>query len=132
MKSADVLVFDQKIRKFTIVNFKNLKADALDPFIFNPLNLSRNQNYVMLADKSVPGTASLINLNSNMRAKFYKYEAGEAVQQRCSIGTYRDCKELQLTPGAKKYLMMKDSTGTVVPINDVTFSKYYRSNGLYQ
>jgi len=48
MKRADVLVFDQKTREFKIESFKSLKLDALDPFIFNPVNSSRNRDYVML------------------------------------------------------------------------------------
>lgn len=132
IKTADVLAFDQKTRKFNIKSVESLNLDALDPFIVNPLNLSRNRNYVMLADKSVPGTALLTNLNTNLKGRFYQYEAGEAIQQRCSIGTYRDCKEFQLTPGARKYLMMKNEAGKIVPINDATFNKFYRSDGLYQ
>ena len=33
----------------------------------------------------------------------------------------------QMTPGAKKYLTMKNGEGKVVPVNDATFNKYYRT-----
>lgn len=127
IKYDSVLVFDQKTRKFRIDNYKNLQLDELAPFLFllNQLNMSRNKNYLMILRNPYEAMATLIKLNTNERGIFYQYEAGEAIQQRCTIGSFKDCKEFQLTPGARKYLMMDENAR--IPINDATFAKYYRT-----
>ena len=64
------------------------------------------------------------DLNSRMRFRFTLYESSEAILFECPIGDL--CKKFQLTPNARKYLIMKNSEGKIVPINDATFEKYYR------
>lgn len=53
------------------------------------------------------------------------YEAGEAILMEAFPGSKYG--NFQMTPGARKYLMMKNSEGKVVPMNDATFNKYYRT-----
>lgn len=53
------------------------------------------------------------------------YDAGEAILMEAFPGSRYG--NFQMTPGARKYLMMKNSEGKVVPMNDATFNKYYRA-----
>ena len=53
------------------------------------------------------------------------YEAGEAISMEAFPGSKYG--NFQMTPGARKYLMMKNGEGRVVSMNDATFKKYYRT-----
>ncbi len=53
------------------------------------------------------------------------YEAGEAISMEAFPGSKYG--NFQMTPGARKYLMMKNGEGKDVPMNDATFNKYYRT-----
>lgn len=115
-------VFDQITREFRIDSLKNLSRDAFDPKLFSPpTHLSRNKNYLMTGQGSAHAQAAFINIARAALAFFYQYEGGDAI-----VVEYRDNHPatFQLTPGARKYLMMdKDAR---IPINDATFAKYYR------
>ncbi len=52
-------------------------------------------------------------------SRFYLFDDGEAVLQNTKT------KRLELTEYARKYLRMTNSKGKVVPMNEVTFRKYY-------
>jgi hypothetical protein len=128
-KFSSVLVFDNKTREFRIENINNISREELDPFLVHPRQLSRNKGYVMVSDGSSQAYAFLVNLNSDVWFPFnrtgvlirsYQYEFGEAIL----LGSD---KYFLFTPGARKYLMMKNSTGKIVPINDATFTKYLRT-----
>ena len=62
-----------------------------------------------------------------MRFRFSQYESGEAILFEGQIGGL--FQNFQFTPGARKYLLMKNSAGKIVPINDATFNKYHQSEG---
>ena len=53
--------------------------------------------------------------------KFSQFHDGEAILDRPKT------KNFQTTPGARKYLKMKNLKGEVVPINDATFNHYNKA-----
>lgn len=120
VRGDNVLVFDQETRHASIENIKNISRDKFDPVLVHRDQLSRNKEFVMV------GTPFHLieDLNSRMRFRFTLYESSEAILFECPIGDL--CKKFQLTPNARKYLIMKNSEGKIVPINDATFEKYYR------
>lgn len=119
-------VFDQETRQisFEKIDFYKLSKegrfrDQFDPLLFT-LNQSRNRDYVSFSHS---GKAGIASRNGYLGYFFYQYESGEAILK---VTQYPDRKmSFQLTPGARQYLMMKTSTGKVVPINDATFTKYH-------
>ena len=124
VRGDNFLVFDQETRHASIENMKNISRDEFDPGLVHRDQLSRNKEYVMRSDGS-GALAILANLNTGMRFRFYQYESGEAILfESLSDGVNTNFK---ITPGARKYLLMKNSEGKIVPINDATFNKYYRS-----
>lgn len=126
VRGDNVLVFDQETRHASIENIKNISRDKFDPLLLSRDQVSRNKEYVMLSVKqSAPHVME--NLNSRMRFRFSQYGSGEAILFECQIGGL--CQNFQLTPGGRKYLMMKNSEGKIVPINDATFNKYHRPEG---
>lgn len=88
------------------------------------LHISRDKDYLMSpAGPSV--RALLMNLSTGMGVIFKQYESGEAILKERLISGGPEY--FQLTPGARKYLMMKNSEGKLVPINDATLAKYQRT-----
>ena len=116
------VTFDQDTREisFEQINFNKARhqRDQFDPLLFAP---SRNRDY--LAVKGNLNTHAVIGRKTaNINYSFYPYESGEAILK---MTQYPDRKmSFQLTPGARQYLMMKNSTGKLVPINDITFNQY--------
>ena len=123
VRGDDFLVFDQETRHTSIKNMKDISRDEFDPVLVHRAQLSRNKEFVM-----VGALFNLMeNLNSRMRFRFSQYESGEAILFHGRIGGL--LQNFQLTPGARKYLMMKNSEGKIVPINDATFNKYHQPEG---
>ena len=121
LEDSDV-VFDQETRQisFEEINFDKawLMRDKFDPLLFTR-NPSRNRDFVSYSQRERAGISSR---NANISYIFYQYESGEAILK---MTQYPDRKFFfQLTPGARQYLMMKDHTEKLVPINDITFNKY--------
>ena len=112
VKDDEVLVINQDTRELTLTNTRNLSKEAYHSNIALGRNGSRNKDYVMLSPVFI-GDVSTGEIYS-----FRQYESGEAILIE------RNRKYLLLTPGARKYLMMKNAAGQVVPINDATFVKY--------
>lgn len=128
-----VLIFDQETRKFhqEKMEFKRESMERISDeeyFSFFGFNLQFSRNNESLMSLVSPSTrASLINLKTGLAVDFKQYENGEAILTERPISG--GPKYFQLTPGARKYLMMKNSSGEVVPINDATFAKYKRAEG---
>lgn len=119
-----VLVFDQETREVSIENVNSIAREEFHPVLALPSQISRNKGFLMLSSNSA--RASLVNLNTGMGLSFHQYESGEAILIKPHGGD-DDHKYFQLTPDARKYLMMKNSAGKIVPINDATFAKYNRT-----
>ena len=124
-------VFDQKTRhiSFEKIDFDKLREtkrlhDQFDPILFSP-NQSRSKDYVT---GSLRKYALIRSRNTGTASFFYQYESGEAILIETRPKGPLRYENFQLTPGAKQYLMMKDSTGKVVPINDATFEKYHTNS----
>lgn len=122
-KAKSVLVFDQTTRESRFENMNSIPREEIDPILISTHQLSRTREYVMVSQGPLRALAVLANLNTGMVFQFSQYESGEAIlMERRPGGEY---KNFQLTPGAKKYLMIKDRAGKVVPINDAMFMKYH-------
>lgn len=117
VRGDNVLVFDQETRHASIENIKNISSDKLDPALVHRDQLSRSKEYVLLHNRYF---TSLRNLSTGMAFQFAQYDSGEAIL----LGRN---KYFQLTPGARKYLLMKNSEGKIAPFNDATFNKYFRT-----
>lgn len=122
-----VLVFDQETRQIrfeeTDSEKEQIKAylrDQYDPVLFTR-NSSRNRDYVTYSHRQRAGISSR---NAYLIYFFYQYEAGEAILAKLQPKGPLRFENFQLTPGARQYLMMKDHTEKLVPINDITFNKY--------
>lgn len=114
-------MFDQTARELRIDSLENLSRHAFDPVLFSGLHLSRNKNYLMTGKGSYHAHAVLIAIGNATLAFLYLYEGGEVI-----VVERRDNQPaaFQLTPGARKYLMMDKEAR--IPINDATFNKYHR------
>lgn len=128
VENNTVLVFDQETRQisFEKIDFNKLmeegRHDQFDPLLFTK-NPSRNRDYVTFSHRQRAGIASR---NADTKSFFYQYELGEAILiETRPKGPLLPVWNFQLTPGARQYLMMKNSAGKVVPINDATFAKYH-------
>lgn len=121
VRGDDYLVFDQETRRAYTENIKNISRDQFDSLLLSRQQVSRNKNYVMVG---APFNV-MENLSTRTRFRFSQYESGEAILFECHVGA--PCQNFQLTPGARKYLLMKNSEGKIVPINDATFTKYHRT-----
>lgn len=127
-----VLIFDQKKRVFHQETKEYVKGEIIERisgeeyvgFGGHRLHISRDKDYLMSpAGPSV--RALLMNLSTGMGVIFKQYESGEAILKERLISGGPEY--FQLTPGARKYLMMKNSEGKIVPINDATLAKYRRT-----
>ena len=126
-----VLIFDQETREFHRET-KEFKRESMEhisgeeyvSFRGRNLHISRSKEY--LVSMAIPSIGALLsNLSTGMWVIFKQYESGEAILMEYSFSG--GPRYFQLTPGARKYLMMKNSAGKIVPINDVTFAKYHRT-----
>ena len=121
-KSDEVFVFDQKTRQFRIEKLNNISRNELDPkILIHGSHLSRNKNYVLHGRGPHAAQAVVRNINTGAIAFYYQYEAGEATLLEYTVEA--KYAGFQLTPGARKYLMMDKEMK--IPINDATFRKYY-------
>lgn len=124
-KAKSVLMFDQTTRESKFENMNSIPLGEIDPVFVSRHQLSRAREYVIVSQGPLVALAVLANLNTGMFFQFRQYESGEAVlMERQAGGEY---KYFRLTPGAKKYLMMKNSSGKTIHINEPTFAKYYRA-----
>lgn len=127
-----VLIFDQKKRVFHQESREFVRCEIIERisgeeyvgFVGRRLHISRDKEYLM-SPASPSVTALLMNLSTGMGVIFKQYESGEAILKERLISGGPEY--FQLTPGARKYLMMKNSEGKIVPINDATLAKYHRS-----
>lgn len=128
VENNTVLVFDQETRQIHFEETDSEKEqiearlrDQYNPLLFTR-NPSRNRDYVTFSQRGVAGIASR---NADTKSLFYQYESGEAILiEKRPKGRLLPVWKFQLTPGARQYLMMKNSAGKVVPINDITFNQY--------
>lgn len=123
VKGGSIFVFDQIKRESSIENLNSISRGDYSQF---PLaryeQISHTIGYVMVGPSNAgEARVALANLNTGMWFRFYQYESGEAIM----VGG--DDKYFRLTPGARRFLMMKNSAGKIVPINDPTFAKYHRT-----
>ena len=126
-----VLIFDQKKRAFHQESREFVRREIIERisgeeyvgFVGRRLHISRDKDYLM-SPASPSVTALLMNLSTGMGLIFKQYESGEAILKERLINGGPEY--FQLTPGARKYLMMKNGAGKIVPINDATFDKYHR------
>ena len=94
--------------------------ERFDPVLFGR-NTSRNRNHVI---GSLREYALIKSRNTDNSSFFYQYESAEAILiEALRKGPLR-FGNFDLTPGARQYLMMKDRTEKLVPINDITFNQY--------
>lgn len=119
-------VFDQATRQISYekIDFDKarLMRDKFDPLLFTR-NPSRNRDYVSYSQRERAGISSR---HANISYVFYQYESGEAILKVVQLPERKSF--FQLTPGARQYLVMKDRTGKLVPINDATFAKYHTNS----
>jgi len=129
-RSVDVLVFDQRTRESRIENTNTIPKKTLVEFFLHPVGASRAHNYLLATIGRSASTGGIANLETGtMLYRFYQYADGEAILiEEASPGEYR---HFQLTSSARKYLMMKNREGNVIPINDATFANYFLKNGLH-
>lgn len=128
-----VLIFDQATRDFhrETKEFKRESVERISDdeywgFVGRNLHISRSKEYLMSTASPSIG-ALLMNLSTGIGVIFKQYESGEAIlTERLISGGPR---YFHLTSGARKYLMMKNSAGKIVPINDATYNKYHRTEG---
>lgn len=119
-----VFIFDQEMREFSIENMKHISQEEYVHFLGFRLHISRSKEYLM-SPASPSITALRMNLSTGVGVIFNQYESGEAILRERFISGGPEY--FQITPGARKYLMMKNSAGKIVPINDSTFAKYHRA-----
>ncbi len=126
-----IAVFDQETRQisFEKIDFNKLmekgRHGQFDPLLFTQ-NPSRNRDYVTFSQRGRAGIASRI---ADTKSFFYQFESGEAILiETRPKGPLLPVWNFQLTPGASQYLMMKNSAGQIVPINDATFAKYHATS----
>ena len=127
-----ILIFDQATREFHQETkefnrreyVEQISGEEYRGFVGQNLHISRGKEYLMSPAGPSIG-ALLINLSTGVGIIFKQYASGEAIltERLISGGPWY----FQLTPGARKYLMMKNSAGKIVPINDATFAKYRRT-----
>jgi hypothetical protein len=120
-------VFDQETRQisFEKTDRSNRPRDQFAPILFH-FRQSRNRNYVTVSLREYAGIASRI---ADTKSFFHQYESGEAILiETRPKGPLLPVWKFQLTPGARQYLMMKNSAGQIVPINDATFAKYHANS----
>jgi len=125
----DVMVFDQETRESRFEKKNDVSRVELDPVLTTRSQASRARDYFMLSPGRI-ARATLVNLNTNTLFGFYQYDSGEAILMEKQRGG--EFKYIHLTPRARKYLMMKNSDGNVLPINDETFEQYYRKARTHQ
>jgi hypothetical protein len=126
-----VLIFDQATREFCLETkeFGRESSEQISgveyvSFRGRNLHISRSKEYFM--SMAIPGAGALLaNLSAGTRVIFRQYESSEAVLMNYS--SKDGLSYFQLTPGARTYLMMKNSAGKTVPINDATFVKYNKT-----
>ncbi len=126
-----VMVFDQVTRTANFKESSNMRreipAKHLLTTLVNREQASLGKNNKLISKRGNVSRAALLNSKTNVGYSFYQYDAGQAILQEWSpdrlTRTY-----FYLTPGARKYLMMKNVDGNLIPINDETFNKYYRKN----
>ena len=126
MKKDDVLLFDLSTRTASVkkdnVPFEGVFIHALrssiqaDGHTFFSRYYHRSPNAVDTA---------IIDERVRKFTVITTYEAGEAILMEAFLGSKYG--NFQMTPGARKYLMMKNGEGKDVPMNDATFNKYYRT-----
>lgn len=121
-----VLVFDQTTRQSGIEptdkkaeGERRRRRDLYEPWLFWG-TMTRNGEYVAA---SISTLARIASRNASTDYWFYQYESGEAILQEIQF-TKRERTYL-ITPNARQYLMMKNREGRPVPINDITFNKYF-------
>lgn len=130
--SERVLIFDQETRVFHQETREYIRGEITERisgeeyvgFIGRRLHISRDKEYLMSPAGPSVG-ALLMNLSTGIGVIFKQYESGEAILKERLISGGPEY--FQLTPGARKYLMMKNSAGKIVPINDATFAKYHKT-----
>lgn len=117
-----VLIFDQATRQFSREptdgkkeRERRWRRDLYEPFLVWSKNTTRNKNYVA-------GLGRIASRNANIDYRFYQYESGEAILEEIQFPEVK--RTYHLTPNARQYLKMKDRTGKLVPINDITFNQY--------
>jgi len=126
-----VMVFDQVTRTANFKESSNVRREIPEEHLLTPLvnreQVSRVKNSKLISKRDKVSRAVLLNLKTNVFYIFYQYDSGQAIFQEWSRGL-RAGTYFHLTPGARKYLMMKNSDGNLIPINNETFNKYYRKN----
>ena len=133
-KKDDVLFFDLGTRTAKVnkdnVPFKGVFIYALRSSIQADGHtfFSRGKQRIPM-DYSIPTESSVDTAIIDERVRKFTvittYEAGEAILMEAFTGSKYG--NFQMTPGARKYLMMKNGEGKDVPMNDATFNKYYRT-----
>lgn len=122
VKEDDVLAFNQATRISEFKKRPNVNSPkrwyGIPIINIGQVSLSKEE---IIASPPFRGNSSfsLINATSRKWRRFLQYENGEAIMLDPADGNF------QLTGGAKKYLMMKNRSGNIVPINDATFAKYH-------
>ena len=122
-----VMVFDQVTRTANFKESSNVRREIPAKHLLTPIvnreQVSRAKNNKLIAKRGKISRAYLLNLKTNIGYSFYQYDSGQAILQEWSpdrlTRTY-----FHLTPGARKYLMMKNVDGNLIPINDATFNQY--------
>lgn len=121
VKEDDVLAFDQKTRISELRKRPTVKSPQ--PWfripIINVGEVSLSKEEIVASPPRGDSYFSMLNVQSRMARQFFLYENGEAIMLAPADGNF------QLTAGARKYLMMKNHSGNIVPINDATYTKYH-------
>lgn len=120
---GEMLLFDLKTRESKIESENNIPKETFDRLFLHTRSHTKNSLLVTYGSFS---SGHIIDIAEWKKYRFYQYDSGESIIVECNIRG-KECKNFQLTSGARKYLSMKNSVGKIVPINDATFTKYYRS-----
>lgn len=124
-----VMVFDQGTRESRFENRNDINRVNLYPILAGREQISRVKDYLMVSKGRSTAWAILANLKTDTVFSFRQYDFGEAIlMERLRGGEYT---YFQLTQRARKYLMMKNRDGEIVPINEKTFNKYYRKTRVH-
>ena len=129
MKKDDVLLFDMDARTASVKK-DNVPFEGMGIYNLRPSTLREDgHSFFRLthvnSKQSTPLMARMAIVDQRVK-KFFAittYEAGEAILMEAFLEF--KFGNFQMTPGARKYLMMKNSEGKDVPMNDATFNKYY-------
>jgi len=122
----NVLVYDLRTRASRIESVDNIPKETFDRFFLHPYGASRVKDFILFSNGLTVSSGGIIDLAKDKLYRFYQYDSGESILMECLPPSRKECGNFQLTSGARKYLLMKNSEGKVVPINDATFGKYYR------